>query len=205
VVLTDSELLLEFLKTRRSIRHFSSDPVPPELVERVLATAIWAPSAHNAQPWRFVRLVSAESRQKFVSAMSDTFFHQLQADGMDPQDITRRIEGSQQRILNAPVVILLCLDSGRGTSYPDPTRQQAEHLLGVQSVALVGGTLLLAAHACGLGGLWMAAPLFAQQVARTSLDLPPDWEPQALILLGFPESVPPPPSRLPLSSLVYDR
>jgi F420 biosynthesis protein FbiB-like protein len=187
------------------VRHFSPDPVPPELVEQVLATAIWAPSAHNAQPWRFVHLISAERRQKFVSELSEVFRHQLQADGMDPQDITRRIERSQQRILGAPVVILLCLDSGRGTSYPDPARQQAEHLLGVQSVALVGGTLLLAAHACGLGGLWMAAPLFAQQTARTSLDLPADWEPQALILLGYPESVPPPPPRLPLSDLVYER
>lgn len=201
----DSQELLEFLRTRRSVRQFSPAPVPSELVEQILSTAIWAPSAHNSQPWRFVRLSSAEARQKLVSDLSQSFTSRLQKDGMDTVEVEQRVETSRQRILSAPVVILLCLDGSQEKSQPDADRRQAEHLLGVQSVALAGGTLLLAAHACGLGGLCMGAPLFAQQVVRASLDLPVEWEPQALILLGYPEIVPQPRPRLSLSSVVYDR
>ena len=67
-----------------------------------------------------------------------------------------------------------------------PSRQQSEHWMGIQSVALAGGHLLLAAWAEGLGGVWMCAPLFAQAAASQALDLPGSWQPQALILLGYP-------------------
>jgi coenzyme F420-0:L-glutamate ligase/coenzyme F420-1:gamma-L-glutamate ligase len=46
--------------------------------------------------------------------------------------------------------------------------------------------LLLAAHAEGLGGCWTCAPLFAPEVVSKTLELPEDWEPQAIILLGVP-------------------
>ena len=46
--------LLEFLKSRRSIRRFKPDPVPRDLILKVLDIARYAPSAHNSQPWRFI-------------------------------------------------------------------------------------------------------------------------------------------------------
>lgn len=48
-------------------------------------------------------------------------------------------------------------------------------------------TLLLSAHAEGLGGAWLCAPPFAQQICRSVLGLPREWEAQAMILLGHPE------------------
>ena len=73
--------------------------------------------------------------------------------------------------------------------------------MGVQSVALAGGTLLLAAHAEGLGGVWVCAPLFTPDTVRASLDLPSDWVPQGMILLGYPEKVPEPRPRRPVSEV----
>ena len=64
--------------------------------------------------------------------------------------------------------------------------------MGVQSVALAGGHMLLAAHAQGLAGVWMCAPIFAPAAVRQSLKTPEDWHPQALILLGYPAKIPPP-------------
>ena len=58
--------------------------------------------------------------------------------------------------------------------------------MAVQSVALACQNLLLAAHAHGLGGCWMCAPLFAPDIVRSALALPESWQPQALITLGYP-------------------
>lgn len=58
--------------------------------------------------------------------------------------------------------------------------------MAVQSVAMAGQNLLLAAHAHGLGACWMCAPLFCPDVVRSALSLPIDWEPQGLITLGNP-------------------
>jgi nitroreductase len=104
--------------------------------------------------------------------------------------------------MDAPAAILLCQDILGGDAYPDPDRRQAEHLMGVQSVALAGGTLLLAAHAEGVGGVWMCAPLFAQGAVREALNLPGNWQPQVLILLGYPGVLPDPRPRRPVSELL---
>ena len=64
--------------------------------------------------------------------------------------------------------------------------QRLEWLMAAQSTALALGNLLLAAHHEGLAACWMCAPLFAPDIVRDVLDLPADWEPQALITLGYP-------------------
>jgi nitroreductase len=80
--------------------------------------------------------------------------------------------------------------------YSDPKRQRGEYMMACQSVALAGGVMLLAAHAEGLGGVWVCAPLFAQETVRQVFDLPDSWEAQGLLLMGYPEVIPPPRARL---------
>ncbi|MDI9644852.1 MAG: nitroreductase family protein, partial [Candidatus Verstraetearchaeota archaeon] len=46
--------VLEAIKSRRSVRRYKEDPVPSELVERILDAARWAPTGGNIQPWRFI-------------------------------------------------------------------------------------------------------------------------------------------------------
>ena len=70
--------------------------------------------------------------------------------------------------------------------YPDAGRGQAEYMMAVQGTAMAGQNLLLAAHALGLGACWMCAPLFCPEVVSRELALPPDWQPQGLITLGWP-------------------
>jgi F420 biosynthesis protein FbiB-like protein len=70
--------------------------------------------------------------------------------------------------------------------YPDARRADAERLMAVQSTAMALQNLLLLAHAEGLAACWMCAPLFCPDTVRTALDLPTDWQPQALITLGYP-------------------
>ena len=70
--------------------------------------------------------------------------------------------------------------------YADETRSHAEWVMATQSVALSCQNLLLSADAHGLGACWMCAPLFVPDLVQSSLDLPAEWQPQALITLGYP-------------------
>lgn len=191
----------EFLRHRRSVRRFLPDPVPEPVVHRILETATWSPSAHNRQPWRFVVLHSPESRSRLAKAMAVPFRKALIAEGIEPTAADEQVARSRDRLEGAPTAILLCLNSGELDSYQDARRDTGERMMGVQSVALAGGSLLLAAHAEGLGAVWVCAPLFVPEEVRFALDLPGEWEPQALILLGLPKMIPKPRDRRPIEEV----
>jgi coenzyme F420-0:L-glutamate ligase / coenzyme F420-1:gamma-L-glutamate ligase len=194
--------LQQLIRSRRSIRRFKTEPVPEDTLTRVLESATWAPSAHNRQPWRFVVLRSPDAKTRLMDAMEARFRADLTRDGLSTEEINTRINRSRTRIEGAPIAIVLCLDPGNLDSYPDPVRQRVEMQMGEQSVALAGGTLLLAAHAEGLGGVWICAPLFAPEAVQTALLLPQTWQPQGLILLGYPAESPEPRLRKCLGEVV---
>lgn len=169
---------------------------------RILETATFAPSAHNRQPWRFVVLTASEAKARLAEAMGAAFRHDLEKDGFSEGEINLRLARSRRRLQEAPVAIVLCLDTTAGDAYPDASRQRAEYLMGVQSVAMAGNTLLLAAHAEGLGGVWVCAPLFSPNETHRALDLPESWQPQGMILMGYPAEIPQPRPRRPRSEIV---
>jgi F420 biosynthesis protein FbiB-like protein len=179
-----------FLRTRRSIRRFQPDPVPDPVIETILATATYAPSAHNRQPWRFVVMTDVSVKTRLAEAMAQDFERDLLRDGVAPEKIQAQLNRSKGRMTSAPVAILLCLDMSEMDSYPDEKRQQAERMMAAQSVAAAGLQLLLAAHAQGLGGVWICSPLFAQETIRKTLNLSDVWEPQAMYYIGYPDENP---------------
>lgn len=190
-----------FLRTRRSIRRFKTDPVPDSVIQDILSTAAYAPSAHNRQPWRFVVIASQAVRAALAESMAIDFERDLTHDHLSLEKIQQQIQRSKSRITSAPVAILLCLDSSDMDSYPDEKRQQAERTMAIQSVAAAGMQLLLAAHAEGLGGVWACWPLFAQETIRNTLNLPQNWEPQGMFFVGYPEIVPDVRERKPLQEI----
>lgn len=193
--------LHNFMRTRRSIRRFTSDPVPDSVIEAILTTATFAPSAHNRQPWRFVVLKDSSTRKKLAEAMALDFQRDLESDGVPPEKIQAQVKRSKDRIISAPVAILLCLDMSEMDSYPDKRRTKAEFRMTVQSVAAAGMQLLLAAHAEGLGAVWACWVLFAVETIQEVLELPKTWEPQALYFLGYPEIIPEARERKPLNAI----
>lgn len=145
---------------------------------------MWAPSAHNRQPWRFA-IVRGAGRERLARAMGARLRADLERDSAPQAVIEADVTRSYERLTGAPVVIVLCLSMADMDTYPDARRQQHEWTMAAQSVAMAGQNLLLAAHAHGLGACWMCAPLFCPDVVQDALDLPPDWEPQGLITLGY--------------------
>lgn len=177
---------LQLIKARRSIRNYQDRALPKHLIERLLQAAIWAPSAHNRQPWRFAVATKRKTKILLAEAMGQRLRKDLTADGLSPDIIEADIQRSFQRISNSPALILVSLSMLDMDTYPDDRRQENERLMAVQSTAMAGQNILLAAHTLGLGACWMCAPLFCPEVVRLALDLPNDWQPQGLITLGFP-------------------
>jgi nitroreductase len=114
----------------------------------------------------------------------------LEAEGLAQNEIETQVDRSRNRILEAPVALILCLDPTGMDHHLDSKRNTGEMTMAVQSVALAGGTILLAAHAEGLGAVWVCAPLFTPEIVRNSLALPDTWVAQGMILLGYPEKTP---------------
>lgn len=189
---------------RRSIRRYRPDAIPDELIETLLTAATYAPSAHNRQPWRFVVMTGAETKHRLAAAMGQQLRADLEVDRIAEAIIAQDVARSYTRLTGAPLLILLCLTMADMDSYPDPTRQHHEWLMAVQSTAMAGQNLLLAAHEAGLGACWLCAPLFCPDVVRQVLMLPTDWEPQALLTVGYPSEVKEKP-RHPLTTRVLYR
>ncbi len=182
------EVLYEVIKGRRSIRRFNNTQIESAVLNRILQAAVHAPSAHNRQPWRMVILRSNDIKRNLAQAMAQELKRARLADGGSQNEIESDVKRSYERITQAPVVVVLSMTMEEMDQYPDDERNQAEYLMAVQSVAIAGQNIMLAAHAEGLGSCWMCAPLFSPAVVREKLGLPRDWNPQALILLGYPVS-----------------
>lgn len=176
----------DILRARRSIRRYTDQPIPRDLLIDLLDAAIWAPSAHNRQPWRFAVTDSADSQERLARAMGARLRRDLEADGVAEDVIAADTARSYARITGAAALVILCLSLVDMDTYRDDQRNHLEYLMAVQSTAMAGQNLLLAAHAAGLGACWMCAPLFCPDVVVAALDLPDDWRPQALITLGWP-------------------
>jgi F420 biosynthesis protein FbiB-like protein len=190
---------------RHSVRRYAQRPVERGLIMELLHLATHAPSAHNRQPWRFMVLGSGNDRTRLADAMGERLCRDRLLDGDDPGAVQADIDRSRVRIQEAPVVILVSLSMEDMDPYPDARRQAAERVMATQGTAMAVQNLLLAASSAGLGGCWMCAPLFCADAVVTALDLPPRWEPQALITLGYPEGLNRLRARRPLTQIAKFR
>lgn len=181
-----SDSVFNTIRHRRSLRRYQPDPIPRETIEKLLTAAIWAPSAHNRQPWRFAVIESADHKIALAHAMGTRLRHDLEADQVDEGVIAADLQRSYERLTFAPVVIVLCLSMSEMDVYRDARRNQHEYVMAVQSTAMAGQNLLLTAHELGLGACWVCAPLFCPDVVIAALQLSADWQPQGIITLGYP-------------------
>jgi len=198
--------VLDAVRGRRSVRRYLPKGVPDAAVERVLEAARWAPSPHGRQPWRFAVLRNEETKGRLAEAMGGEWRSNLEMDGQDAEVVRRRLEGSRRRLLDAPVLVLLCLYTRDLDAYPDPAREENETTMAVQSLGAAAQNALLAAYDAGLDAGWMCAPLFAPEKVVGALGLDPKFVPHALLTLGYAEGDPPKRrDRRPLDDLVVYR
>ncbi len=193
--------LRELLAGRRSIRRYLMLPVARELVDALLDAATAAASAHNRQPWRFLVIEGLSTKRKLADAMGERLRSDRLRDGDPLEAIEADVSRSYARLTGAPVLVVVCMTMADMDRYADERRNRAERLMAVQGTAMAAQNLLLAAHAASLGACWMCAPLFCADTVASVLTLPTEWEPQAIITLGYPANRGKPFHRRPLSEV----
>lgn len=193
--------LFDAIKNRRSIRKYQSKPIPQNLIEEILVATNWAPSAHNAQPWRFIILDDPAVKRALSKDMAQSWVADMSKDGVKiGKDV---YEVRVERFASAPVAILACSTMDSMYKQPDAEREKVERDLAMQSLGAAMQNLLLAAYAKGLGACWFCAPAFCKAIVRGTLGIPKEVEPQALILMGYTSEEAPVPIRKALSDYAF--
>jgi len=169
---------------RRSVRRFSEQPVPPELITAAVAEALTAPAPHHTRPVRFVWLQTRATRNRLLDRMKDKWRADLAGDGRPAAWIERRVVRGQI-LYDAPEIVIPMLVPEGAHSYPDAARTDAEHTMFTVAVGAAVQALLVALAVRGLGSCWIGSTIFAADLARAELELPGDWEPLGAIALGY--------------------
>jgi coenzyme F420-0:L-glutamate ligase/coenzyme F420-1:gamma-L-glutamate ligase len=176
---------------RRTIRHFSDRPVPPELIASAVADAITAPSPHHTTPWRFIHLQDSGLRTTLLDAMlADWKADLTKIDEFTETAIAKRTKRGDV-LRNAPDLILPFLDLSTAThTYPDARRRGFERDLFLMSGGAAVQNLLVSLAAQGLGSGWVSATVFCPETVRSVLQLPEHWQPFGGIAVGYAADAP---------------
>jgi coenzyme F420-0:L-glutamate ligase/coenzyme F420-1:gamma-L-glutamate ligase len=174
---------------RRSVRRFSDEPVPPELIEAAVAEALTAPAPHHTRPVRFVWLQTPATRTRLLDRIKDKWRSDLTGDGKPDDAVGRRVARGQI-LYDAPEVVIPMLVLDGAHSYPDAARTEAEHTMFTVAVGAAVQALLVALAVRGVGSCWIGSTIFAADLVRAELQLPDDWEPLGAIAIGYADEPP---------------
>lgn len=174
---------LELMRKRRSVRHFSSEPVPWELIENAVRTAGTAPSGAHQQPWSFVAVADPGVKQRIrVAAEEEELRLYKERASQEYLDAIEPIgtDWIKSHITDAPVVIVV-FEQAYGLQ-PDGSKRK--HYYVRESVGIAVGFLLASLHAAGLATL-THSPSPMGFLARI-LERPANERPFVLIPVGYP-------------------
>ncbi|MGA5168032.1 MULTISPECIES: nicotinate-nucleotide--dimethylbenzimidazole phosphoribosyltransferase [Streptomyces] len=203
----EREAVLRVMRERRDIRNgFRSDPIPHEVLLRVLEAAHTAPSVGHSQPWDFVVIRSAETRRsmhELAQRQREAYAKSLPK-GRAKQFKELKIEA----ILDTPVNIVVTADPTRGGRHTLGRHTQPQ--MAPYSSALAVENLWLAARAEGLGVGWVS--FFDEREMVRALGLPEHLEVVAYLCVGYVDEFPEEPElmqagwskRRPLSWVVHE-
>jgi len=171
--------LLELLRSRRSVRFFSPDPVPREMIETAVATAGTAPSGANQQPWTFVAVSDPETKRRIRLAAEEE--ERKNYEGRFPErwldDLAPLGTGSEKPYLEiAPWLVVVF----RATTGPDGEQRYYTQ----ESVGLACGMFFTACHAMGLATLCHTPN--PMRFLNEILARPDREKPYMLVPVGYP-------------------
>src|SRR3954454_18209520 len=182
---TDSADLFEIIRTTRSMRRLKPDPVPREVIRKILEAGTAAPSGGNMQRWRFLVVRDPEVKRRVAVYYKRAWDEQAAprykagapAPGVDAERFARMLEAAQylaDHIHEAPVWIVPCLEGATATRWSGSSIYPA-----VQN-------MLLAARALGLGATLTTLHLNFEKEVEAILGLPPDAHTYAILPIGYP-------------------
>jgi len=165
--------VFEAIRDRRSVRKYKAEPVLDNLVKKLLEAAVWAPSGSNIQPWNFI-VIKDRKVLDMVRKISPGYFG------------------------DAPLAILVCSDKERAFKLGG---ELGRDYLSVAGCAAAVQNMLLAAYASGLGTCVVKS--FSSTAIKHILEIPTEIEPELLVIVGYPDQSPKPPSRRQLREITF--
>ncbi|TMT86440.1 5,6-dimethylbenzimidazole synthase [Haloterrigena sp. H1] len=183
VAFTDAEreAVYKTIYARRDIRRFRGDPIPDEVLERLLQAAHHAPSVGFSQPWDLVVVSDDETKTEIASIAERAI-----AAAREGYEEPRRSEFAELKlegICESPINICVTCDPTRGA--PHVLGRNSMKRTDVYSTCLAVQNLWLAARAEGVGVGWVSV-LYPYEVQEV-LDIPPHVKPVAYLCIGYPE------------------
>jgi nitroreductase len=195
--------LFDIMTTTRSMRRLKGDPVPDDLIRKILEAGVAAPSGGNMQRWRFLvvkdaavkKTVGAYYKRAWDEVVAPRYGAGEPAPGTSPERFKRMLDAAQylaDHIHEAPVWIIPCMGGGTGTRTSGSSVYPA-----VQN-------MLLAARALGLGATLTTLYLNFEKEVEAALGLPSDVHSYALLPIGYPMGRFGPVRRVPLAEVVFE-
>jgi nitroreductase len=187
--------LYEVMSTLRAVRRLKPDPIPDEVLERVLQAACWAPTGGNQQPWRVVVVRRPDLKAKLADLYRPEWQryvvgYKQRMETMDADDQARwgrmLMAGDHlaDHLADAPVILMFCGDF----------RRMAVTDAKLDRISLVGGAsvyppvqnLMLACVAEGLGCTLTTLHCLREQEVQEALGIPSEWATAAMVPIGYP-------------------
>ncbi len=193
--------LFEAIQTARALRRLKPDPVPDELISKILDAAIRAPSASNTQNWAFVVVKDAGQRRRIAdiyrkafSMMSAMYRDRRPAPHQSPAGY-RKMMGAADHLAShlheVPVIMVAGLMTP-ASSYQPPAEDAARvaaarPLISGASIYPAVQNILLACRALGLGSVLTTIHAYYNEEVRAVLNLPAEFMTYAMLPIGYPE------------------
>ena len=217
--MTNGINVFEAIHTARALRRFKPDPIPDEVIAKVLDAAICAPSAGNGQNWLFVIVKDPEQRQKLgeiyrrAGAMVASFYQQSgRPEHMTVEQYQRLATSGlylHEHLADAPVLLVACLRLE--TSYDVLLNLSREAQLAMMnsfpwmagaSIYPAVQNVILACRAMGLGACLTTNHMLFEDEVKSVLGLPAEYRTFALLPIGYPVNKFGPVNRRPLNGVV---
>jgi iodotyrosine deiodinase len=177
----------DLMKKRRTVRSFSTEPVPLKIIENAIATAGTAPSGANQQPWRFVVVQDPEIKQRIREAAEaeerESYTHRMSAEWLEAL-APLGTDWNKPHLTEAPyIIVAFRLDYGI-KSLPNGAQQRVKHYYPGESMGIAVGFLIAALHNAGLTTLTHTpSPMkFLNEILKR----PGNERPFVLLPVGYP-------------------
>jgi nitroreductase len=195
--------IFEIMHTMRAMRRLKPDPVPDELIRKILLAGQAAASGGNTQRWRFLVLKDPAIKKKvqvyykkaFDEVVGPRYRSSAPPPGSDPDRYRRQhtaVEYLTDHYHEAPVWIVACLEDG-----PNPGRVAGS------SIYPAVENMLLAARALGLGSVLTTRHINYEKECDAAMGIPEGFRSYAILPIGYPMGRFGPVGRGPLADVVY--
>ena len=178
------------IETRQSIGRVRQDPVPRELVEKILESSVHAPNHKMTEPWRF-HVFIGKGRGEFARARAELARLQATAEGEEEEFTAGRISRERKKAFRAPVMIAVISKGGR---------DEVETLENYAACAAAVQNMQLTAHSLGLATIWRTGTFAYHPYMRDFFELEENDKIVAYLYLGYSDMSERPRRREPASS-----